>query len=175
MTLAESSPQQTDVVTLAESSPQQTDVVTPAESSPQQTDVSQSVTPAESSPQETDIVTQAESSPQQTDVVTPAESSPQQTDEIVYASLSDDSEEIPYQALTRHAAVMDRESPEAQFPRVVGAKKRGSRRVWDKEMSCYFCKSLLKNKISEHLIRVHSSESEVARVLVHPARSAQRN
>ena len=58
--------------------------------------------------------------------------------------------------------------------RVALVQKNHGRRVWDKSMSCCFCKSVLKNKISEHLTKVHALEHDVARILVKPARSMER-
>jgi len=58
--------------------------------------------------------------------------------------------------------------------RVALVQKNHGRRVWDKSMSCCFCNSVLKNKISEHLTKVHALENDVARIIMKPARSVER-
>ena len=57
---------------------------------------------------------------------------------------------------------------------VVSKVVKTSRRIWDKQLACYFCGKLLKNKISEHLIRVHSDETDVAQVMAKPVGSVER-
>ena len=57
---------------------------------------------------------------------------------------------------------------------VVSKVVKSSRRIWDKQLACYFCGKLLKNKISEHLIRVHSDETDVAQVMAKPVGSVER-
>jgi len=42
------------------------------------------------------------------------------------------------------------------------------------KLSCYFCNKLLKNKISEHMTRVHSDEFDVTRILCKPPGSSER-
>jgi len=56
----------------------------------------------------------------------------------------------------------------------VAVVKKSSRRVWDKKLACYFCNKLLKNKISEHMTRVHGDEFDVARILPKPPGSSER-
>ena len=61
------------------------------------------------------------------------------------------------------AAIKDTEACADGTPSV---KKSGGRRIWDKVMACCFCPAVLKNKISKHLTKVHSMESDVARILL---------
>ena len=50
--------------------------------------------------------------------------------------------------------------------RVASVNKSVGRRIWDKVMACCFFPAVLKNKITEHLAKVHSMESDVARILL---------
>ena len=52
-------------------------------------------------------------------------------------------------------------------------KKEGNARVYDKRQACFFCEKLYA-KISRHLERQHSDESEVAKAFAHPRSSKER-
>lgn len=50
-----------------------------------------------------------------------------------------------------------------QKVKVAGAKNTGSKRVWDKVQYCVYCEKKV-TKISRHLLKVHSTEREVAQI-----------
>ena len=98
---------------------------------------------------------------------------------VASSVIDEDSVEIPIipnlQKFAKHTEVQrDGEVSPTGLLRVSLVKKNAGKRVWDKVMACCFCPALLKNKISEHHIKVHSMESDVGRVLLNKPGTPER-
>lgn len=53
------------------------------------------------------------------------------------------------------------------------SKKDDGRRIYDKQLACFFCEKLFKNKMKRHLMAVHQKEPEVAIIVGLPSKSEQ--